>query len=398
MKPLYLDHAAATPCRREVWEAMAPYHCVDFGNPNSLHSFGRIARQAVVESRDRIGACLGCSGSEIVITAGGTESNNLAIRGAAKARRDLGRHLITTKIEHPSTLRICALLEAEGFEVSYLDVDGYGRVTPEQVAAAVRGDTILISIARANNEIGTIQPIIEIARAAKLVRPEVVVHTDALQTTGSLPIDLRRSEIDLLTFAAYKFYGPKGVGGVYVSERVRLEPLLVGGGDERRLRPGTESVPLIVGMAVAIEHACAEMALENAYWAPVRDRVAHGLLQGLEDVRLNGHPTERLATNVNLSFAGVSGEDLVLMLDRHGICASSGSACTTGRIDPSHVLIALGMPRLHALGSLRLSFGQACRGLDPDALVASIHNMVQELRSTSYRPQHRTTELVRAAA
>lgn len=397
MKPLYLDHAAATPCRREAWEAMAAYHCYDFGNPNSLHSFGRKARQTVSESLDRIAACLGCSGSEIVVTAGGTESNNLAIRGAAKARRHLGRHLITTKIEHLSTLRICTLLESEGFEVSYLDVDGYGQVTPEQVAAAVREDTTLITIARANNEIGTIQPIAEIARAAKAVRPEVLMHTDALQTTGSLPIDLHRCEIDLLTFAAYKFYGPKGVGGVYVNERIQLEPLMVGGGDERRLRPGTESVPLIVGMAVALEYACAEREMENAYWASVRDRVAEGLLQGL-DVRLNGHPIERLPTNVNLSFAGVNGEDLVLMLDRRGICASSGAACTSGRVDPSHVLIALGMPRLYALGSLRLSFGHACQGLDPDALVASILDSVEELRATSYPPQHRAAEFIRAAA
>jgi len=398
MTSLYLDHAAAAPCRPEVWEAMAPYHCVDFGNPNSLHLFGRKARQAVEDSRDRMAACLGCSGTEIVITSGGTESNNLAIRGAAKAQRHLGSHLITTKIEHPSTLRICASLESEGFEVTYLDVDRYGRVTPDQVAAAMRSDTVLVTIARANNEIGTTQPIVEIASAAKSSRPEVVVHTDALQTTGNLPIELRSSAIDLLSFAAYKFYGPKGVGGVYVKNRIKLEPLLFGGGDQDQLRPGTESVPLIVGMAAALELAYKEMTLEESYWTPVRDRIALDLVRSLENVRLNGHPTERLATNVSVSVAGISGEDLVLMLDRHGIYASSGSACTAGRIEPSHVLTAIGVPRDYSMGSLRLSFGHACRGLDTASLVAIISSLVNELRTTSYRPHHRTAEFSQSAA
>jgi cysteine desulfurase len=391
MNALYLDHAATTPCRREAWDAMFLNDRMDFGNPNSLHSFGRRARQASTEARERIAACLGASGSEIVPTGSGTESNNLAIRGAVLANRSLGRHIVTTKVEHPSTLRLCSLLQKEGFEVTYLDVDEYGRVTPEQVAGAVRGDTVLVSIGHANNEIGTIQPIEEIAHAVKRVRPEVLVHSDAVQTMGYLPIDLGRCPVDLLTFAAYKFYGPKGVGGLYVRKGIRVQPLMVGG-DERRLHPGTESVPQVVGMAVALELAYAERESESAYWTPIRDRVIQGLLSSIEESRLNGHPTERLATNVNVSFAGISGEDLVLMLDRVGICTSTGSACTTGKVDPSHVLLALGMSRQYALGGLRLTFGHACHDLDPGQLVSQIGELVEELRSTSYRPRRRALE------
>ena len=394
MNALYLDHAATTPCRREVWEAMHPYECIEFGNSNSLHSFGRRARQAATEARERIATCLGASESEIVPTGSGTESNNLAIRGTVLANRSLGRHIVATKIEHPSTLRLCSFLQTEGFETTYLEVDEHGHVKPEQVAGAVRDDTVLVSIGHANNEIGTIQPIEEIARAVKQIRPEVLVHSDAVQTVGYLPIDLSHSAVDLLSFAAYKFCGPKGVGGLYVRKGTRVQPLLVGSSDERRLHPGTESVPLVVGMAVALELASAERQSESAFWIPIRDHVIQGLLSSIEESRLNGHPTERLATNVNVSFAGISGEDLVLMLDRVGICASTGSACTTGKVDPSHVLLALGMSRKLALGGLRLTFGHACRDLGPGRLVTQIGELVDELRSTSYRPRHREVEPV----
>ncbi|HEV3470351.1 MAG TPA: cysteine desulfurase family protein [Pyrinomonadaceae bacterium] len=380
---LYLDHASTTPCREEVWEAMRPYALYDYGNPDSLHSLGRSARRAVAEARQTIAECLNCLGTEIVFTSGGSESDNLALWGAAHANDGRGRHIITTEIEHLAVLHTCQGLTAAGFEFTYLKPDEYGRVTAEQVLSAVRPDTILVSIMHANNEVGTIQPIGEIARLLKAHCREIIFHTDAVQTVGHIPVDVEELGVDLLTFTAQKFYGPKGVGGLYVRDGVQLQPRIAGVRRERGLEYGTLSVPLIVGMAVAMRYACREMDGGHEPWARTRDRVIEGLLS-IDDSRLNGHPVERLPTNVSVSFLGASGEDIVLQLDRLGICASTGSACTSGVVEPSHVLTSMGLSRRWALGALRLSFGHGSRGMDPGALVEHIRRIVTELRSTSY--------------
>lgn len=384
-KFLYLDHAATTPCSRESWGAMSDYFLTDYGNPNSIHSAGRRARAAIENARARIAAQLGAHGREIAITGGGTEANNMAIRGAAIAHRHRGAHIVTSTIEHVSTLRACERLAGEGFEVTYLQPDAYGRIDPEVAGAAVRPDTVLVTLAHANNEIGTIQPIARITDAVKMANPRTLVHSDAVQTAGHLPIDVESMGVDLLTLTAHKFYGPKGVAAVYLRDGVELCPLLFGGGDERRLRVGTESVPLAVGMAVALEQSNAAIGQRDEEWLPVQRRFVEGLSARLDGVLLNGHPTERLATNVNVSIAGVNGEDLVLLLDREGICASTGSACTTGRIEPSHVLLAIGRDREEALSALRLSFGDACRGLDVEWLIETVVRIAARRRSIAPR-------------
>lgn len=378
---LYLDHAATTPCSRESWGAMSDYFLEDYGNPNSIHVAGRRARAALEDARARIGAQLGAQGSEIAITGGGTEANNMAIRGVAKANAGRGRHIVTSTIEHVSTLRACARLEREGFRVSYVDPDEYGLIAPADAAAAVRDDTVLVTFAHANNEIGTIQPIARIAAAVKAVNPRTLVHCDAVQTAGHLHIDVDDLGVDLLTLTAHKFYGPKGIAALYVRSGVVLSPLISGGGDERRLRIGTESVPLAVGMAVALEQSVAAIESRDREWLPVRDRFIARLMSRLEGVLLNGHPAERLSTNVNVSILGLNGEDLVVLLDGEGLCASTGSACATGSLEPSHVLLAIGRDRDEALSALRLSFGDACRGLDVDALVETIVRIAVRRRS-----------------
>ena len=377
----YLDHAATTPCCCESWQAMSVYFLEEYGNPNSIHTMGRRARGAVDDARAQIARCLGAMPSEIAFSGGGTEANNVAIRGAAVARRAYGRHVVTTAIEHVSTLRTCARLREEGYDVTQVRPDEYGRIGPAAVAAAVRHDTVLVTLAQANNEIGTIQPIGEISSAVKRVNPRVLIHCDAVQTAGHLPIDVNALGVDLMTLTAHKFYGPKGIGAVYVRNGVELAPMLYGGGDEKRLRVGTESVPLAVGMAVALERACSSMADRDVEWRPIRDSLIAGLLTRLSGVMLNGHPVERLSSNVNVSIAGVNGEDFVLLLDRAGVCASTGSACSTGQIEPSHVLLAIGRDREEALGTLRLTFGNASRGVDVDWLIDTIVNIALRQRS-----------------
>ncbi len=380
---LYLDHASTTPCREEVWEMMRPYALYDYGNPDSLHSLGRSARRAVKEARETIAECLNCSSTEIVFTSGGSESDNLALWGAAHTNQERGRHIITTEVEHLAVLHTCQGLTAAGFEFTYLKPDEYGMIAPGQVLSAVRPDTILVSIMHANNEVGTIQPIAEIVSLLKAHRPDIIFHTDAVQTVGHIPVDVDALGVDLLTFTAQKFYGPKGVGGLYVRDGVELQPQIAGVRRERGLEYGTLSVPLIVGMAVAMKYACMESGGEYALWSGIRDRVIEGLLS-ISGSRLNGHPVERLPTNISVSFHGVSGEDVVLQLDRLGICASTGSACTSGIVEPSHVLTSMGQTRRWALGALRLSFGHGSRGVDPDLLVEHIRRIVAELRSTNY--------------
>jgi len=355
---IYLDYAATTPLDPRVLEAMLPYMTEHFGNPNSIHSFGREARLAVDEARDKIAQLLNCQPSEIIFTSGGTESDNLALRGIAEAYRHKGNHIVTTTIEHHAVLRTCKALEDKGFFVTYLPVDEHGLVSPEQVAEAVNEKTILVSIMHANNEIGTIEPIAEIVKAVKEKRPDIIVHTDAVQTVGHIPVDIQELGVDLLSFSAHKFYGPKGIGGLFVRKGVRLVPQITGGGQERNRRSGTENVAGIVGMAKALEIAIEEMPTELPRIQSLRDELIEGVLTGIPESRLNGHPTLRLPQNANFSFRGVEGESLLLQLDLNGIAASSGSACSSGSLEPSHVLLALGLDHDWAIGSLRITLGR----------------------------------------
>lgn len=378
---IYLDYAATTPLDPRVLEAMMPYLTEKFGNPNSIHAFGREARKAVDEAREKIAALLNCRPSELVFTSGGTESDNLALRGVAAAYRQKGNHIVTTAIEHHAVLHTCRALQDEGFEVTYLPVDEHGLVAPEQVAEAVTDRTILVSIMHANNEIGTIEPLADIVRAVKEKRPDVLVHTDAVQTVGHIPVDVEALGVDLLSFAAHKFYGPKGVGGLVVRRGVKLVPQLTGGGQERNRRSGTENVAGIVGMAKALEIAVAEMPTEIPRLQALRDELIEGVLSQIPDSRLNGHPTQRLPHNANFSFLGVEGEALLLQLDLHGIAASSGSACTSGSLEPSHVLLALGLSHEWALGSLRLTLGRFTTRQHLERVLAVLPSIVEKLRA-----------------
>jgi len=378
---IYLDYAATTPLDPRVLEAMMPYLTEKFGNPNSIHAFGREARKAVDEAREKIAALLNCRPSELVFTSGGTESDNLALRGVAAAYRQKGNHIVTTAIEHHAVLHTCRALQDEGFEVTYLPVDEHGLVTPEQVAEAITDRTILVSIMHANNEIGTMEPLADIVRAVKEKRPDVLVHTDAVQTVGHIPVDVEALGVDLLSFAAHKFYGPKGVGGLFVRRGVKLVPQLTGGGQERNRRSGTENVAGIVGMAKALEIAVAEMPTEIPRLQTLRDELINGVLAQIPDSRLNGHPTQRLPHNANFSFLGVEGEALLLQLDLHGIAASSGSACTSGSLEPSHVLLALGLSREWALGSLRLTLGRFTTRQHLERVLAVLPSIVEKLRA-----------------
>jgi cysteine desulfurase len=378
---IYLDYAATTPLDPRVLEAMMPYLTEKFGNPNSIHAFGREARKAVDEAREKIAALLNCRPSELVFTSGGTESDNLALRGVAAAYRQKGNHIVTTAIEHHAVLHTCRALQDEGFEVTYLPVDEHGLVAPEQVAEAVTDRTILVSIMHANNEIGTIEPLADIVQAVKEKRPDVLVHTDAVQTVGHIPVDVEALGVDLLSFAAHKFYGPKGVGGLFVRRGVKLVPQLTGGGQERNRRSGTENVTGIVGMAKALEIAVAEMPTEIPRLQTLRDELINGVLAQIPDSRLNGHPTQRLPHNANFSFFGVEGEALLLQLDLHGIAASSGSACTSGSLEPSHVLLALGLSHEWALGSLRLTLGRFTTRQHLERVLAVLPSIVEKLRA-----------------
>ncbi|MCS7224147.1 MAG: cysteine desulfurase NifS [Armatimonadetes bacterium] len=377
---IYMDYAATTPLDPRVKEAMEPFLSDAFGNPNSIHFYGRQARKAVDESREMIAHILGCRPGEMIFTSGGTESDNLALRGVAGARKHRGRHIVSSTIEHHAVLHTLEALREEGFEVTLVPVDEDGLVDPEQVADAVREDTILVSIMHANNEIGTIQPIAEIAKLVKEKKTDVLVHTDAVQTVGHLPVRVDQLNVDLLSLSAHKFYGPKGVGALYVRQGTRLVPQLTGGGQEKNRRSGTENVAGIVGMAHALRLSTQEMEQENRRLAALRDRLIDGILGQVPDSRLNGHRTQRLAHNANFSFLGVEGEALLLQLDLHGICASSGSACTSGSLDPSHVLLALGLSREWAIGSLRLTLGRSNDDQQVDQVVKIVPQIVQRLR------------------
>lgn len=380
-KYIYADNAATTPVAPPVLESMLPFYTARFGNPSAVYGPGRVAKRALEEARERTARCLDAQPKEIYFTGSGTEADNWAIKGVAHAMATQGKkHIITSKFEHHAVLHTCAALEKEGFEVSYLDVHKNGRVVPEELEAALREDTALVSIMYANNEIGTIQPISEIGEICR--RHGVLFHTDAVQAAGHLPIDVVAQNIDLLSLSAHKFSGPKGVGALYIRSGLAFPNLIDGGAQERGRRAGTENVAGAVGLGAALELACASMAERTARLIPLRDKLTDSLLK-IERSHLNGDREHRLPGHINLCFEGIEGESLLLMLDLQGICASSGSACTSGSLDPSHVLLALGVPPEIAHGSLRLSLSDDFTESDADTVLRAVTDIVARLRSMS---------------
>ncbi len=378
---VYLDHSATTGMRKEVLEAMLPYFSEKFGNASSIYSIGRESKKAIEESRDKVAAALGAQSKEIFFTGSGTEADNWAIKGVAYANKAKGNHIITTAIEHPAVLNTCQYLESDGFEVTYLPVDSNGLVTPEQVAEAIKPNTILITIMFANNEIGTIQPISEIGKIAR--EKGIYFHTDAVQAVGNVKINVVDMNIDLLSLSGHKFYGPKGIGVLYVRKGVKLTSFMHGGHQERGRRASTENVPAIVGLGKAIEIAANNIDSYNAKLLDLRERTINEITARIPFIKLNGDRNKRLPGNVNFSFEFIEGESLLLMLDMKGIAASSGSACTSGSLDPSHVLLAIGLPHEIAHGSLRISFGEENTQEDVDYLLEVLPVIVQRLREMS---------------
>lgn len=378
MRYIYLDHSATTPVRAEVIEAMLPYFTDHTGNASSLHQAGQRAKRALEESRDSVARALGADPKEIYFTSGGTESDNQAIVGVTRARSQRGRHLVTSTIEHHAVLNVCHWLESQGYAVSYVPVDQHGLIDLQALQESLRPDTVLISIMLANNEIGTIEPLAEVVRLAHA--RGILVHTDAVQAVGKIPVRVDQLGVDLLSLAAHKFYGPKGVGALYVRQGTPIEPLFYGGHQERALRPGTQNIPGIVGLATALRLAVEELPAESPRLAALRDRLQQGILARIPDVRVNGHPTLRLPNILNVSFADVEGESLLLALDLKGIAASTGSACAAGSTNPSHVLQAIGLERAWADGSLRLSLGWTTTEDDIAYTVQTLAEVVGRLR------------------
>ncbi len=380
-KYIYMDNAATTPVKKEVLDEMLPYFSEKYGNPSSVYSLGSMSKRAVEDAREKVAKAIGANAREIFFTAGGSEADNWAIKGIAFGNFDKGNHIITTKIEHHAVLHTCEYLEKKGFEVTYLDVDEYGLVDLEQLQNAITDKTILISIMFANNEIGTVQPIKEIGEIAK--ERNIYFHTDAVQAIGNIEIDVKELNIDLLSMSAHKFYGPKGIGALYVRQGVKIDPLITGGAQERRRRAGTENVPAIVGLGKAIELAYTNFEEKNNRLIKLRDLLIEKIKANIDYVRLNGHPTKRLPGNVNLCFQFIEGESLLLSLDMEGIAASSGSACTSGSLDPSHVLLAIGLSHEIAHGSLRLTLGDFNTEEEIDYVVEKLVKIVDRLRSMS---------------
>lgn len=380
-KYIYMDNAATTPVKKEVLDEMLPYFSEKYGNPSSVYSLGSMSKRAVEDAREKVAKAIGANAREIFFTAGGSEADNWAIKGIAFGNFDKGNHIITTKIEHHAVLHTCEYLEKKGFEVTYLDVDEYGLVDLEQLQNAITDKTILISIMFANNEIGTVQPIKEIGEIAK--ERNIYFHTDAVQAIGNIEIDVKELNIDLLSMSAHKFYGPKGIGALYVRQGVKIDPLITGGVQERRRRAGTENVPAIVGLGKAIELAYTNFEEKNNRLIKLRDLLIEKIKANIDYVRLNGHPTKRLPGNVNMCFQFIEGESLLLSLDMEGIAASSGSACTSGSLDPSHVLLAIGLSHEIAHGSLRLTLGDFNTEEEIDYVVEKLVKIVDRLRSMS---------------
>ena len=382
---IYMDYAATTPVRPEVVQAMLPYFSENFGNPSSIYELAQESRGAVDRARRTIARSLGCRASEVVFTSGGTESDNAAIKGVATALRNIGNHVITSSIEHHAVLHACHQLEQFGFEVTYLPVDEYGLVDPREVAGAITDRTVLVSVMLANNEIGTIEPISEIAdsvqREASKTGRKICVHTDAVQAVGAVDVNVQELGVDLLSLSGHKLHGPKGVGALFIKRGTPFEPLILGGGQERERRSGTENVPSIVGLAEAVRLAELERPEAMVRFTRLRDRIISSIHERIPGAKLNGHPVERLPNNINVSFENVEGEPILLGLDFAGICASSGSACSSASLEPSHVLTAIGLPADLAQGSLRITIGRDTTDDDVDYMIETLTDLVGRLRS-----------------
>ena len=378
---IYLDHSATSPVDKKVLEAMTPYFMDSFGNASTLYSLGREARTAMESARKKIASLIGANPEEIYFTSGGTESDNIAIKGTVNRLKGKGNHIITSSIEHPAVYETCKYIEKNGFEVTYLPVGAEGIVKISDLEDAIKDQTILITIMHANNEIGTIQPIAEIGEIAN--KKSICLHTDAVQTVGKIPVDVNDLKVDMLSISAHKLYGPKGVGALYIRKGFRPEPLLHGGGHEHGIRPGTENVSGIVGLGKACELAKNKLEANIQQITELRDRLINKVLEEIPESYLNGHPTKRLPNNVNFRFTGIEGESLVLHLDSEGIAASTGSACSSKKLEPSHVLMALGLKEVEAHGSLRISLGKENTKNDIDYAVKSIKEVVERLRSIS---------------
>jgi len=377
---VYLDHSATTPLDPEVLQAMMPYLTEEFGNASSVYGLGQRARQAIDQARDEVAAFYGVEARDVIFTSGGTEGDNFALRGIAYRNADRGRHVITSTIEHDAVLRSVESLERDGFEVTRLPVDRYGLVDPDALRHALRPDTTLVSIMHANNEIGTIEPISDLVAVTR-EHSDAYFHTDAVQSTGKIATRVDELGVDLLSMSAHKLHGPKGVGCLVVRSGVRLEPFMLGGGHERNRRAGTENVAGIAGLAKAVSIAQRDMAQNIAQLTALRDRLLEGVLDRIPAAEITGHPAKRLPHHASFLFQGVEGESLLLQLDMEGIAASSGSACTSGSLEPSHVILALGYPRERALGSLRLSVGKDNTQADVDLVLQRLPDMVARLRA-----------------
>ncbi|HIT86484.1 MAG TPA: cysteine desulfurase NifS [Candidatus Coprocola pullicola] len=378
---IYFDNAATTPVRKEVYEEILPYFMQYYGNASSVYTIARESKKALEKAREQVAKVLNAEPSEIYFTAGGSESDNMALKGVAEALEKKGKHIITTKIEHHAILHTCEYLEERGFEVTYLPVDEYGKISLEELKKAIRNDTILISVMFANNEIGTIQPIAEIGAIAR--ERGIYFHTDAVQAVGHVKIDVQKMNIDLLSLSGHKLCGPKGIGAIYIRKGVNIKPLIHGGAQEKRRRAGTENIAGIVGLGKAIELAEKEMEENTKKLIYLRDKLIQGILEKIPYSKLNGHPTDRLPGNCNVSFEFIEGESMLLLLDSKGIAASSGSACTSGSLDPSHVLLAIGLPHEKAHGSLRLTLEYYNTEEEVDKVLKELPDIVSRLREMS---------------
>ncbi len=378
---IYMDHSATSPVDPEVFEAMKPYFQEEFGNASTLYKLGRDGKRAMENARAQVASIIGAEPKDVIFTSGGTESDNIAIKGIAYKLKNKGRHIITSNIEHPAVHETCNYLEKNGFEVTYVPVGTDGLLKASDVEDAIRDDTILITVMHANNEIGTIQPIAEIGKIAH--EKGVLFHTDAVQSVGKIPVDVNALNVDLLSISSHKLYGPKGIGALYIKKGVRLEPIIHGGGHERGLRPGTENVPAIVGFGKACQLAEENLEEESARLIRLRDKLVDAVLEQNEEAYLNGDKEKRLPGNANFRFTGIEGESLILHLDSKGIAASTGSACSSTKLEPSQVLMAIGLEEVEAHGSLRISLGRENTEEDIDHAITSIKEVVDTLRKMS---------------
>jgi cysteine desulfurase len=378
---IYMDHSATSPVDPEVFEAMKPYFQEEFGNASTLYKLGRDGKRAMENARAQVASIIGAEPKDVIFTSGGTESDNIAIKGIAYKLKNKGRHIITSNIEHPAVHETCNYLEKNGFEVTYVPVGTDGLLKASDVEDAIRDDTILITVMHANNEIGTIQPIAEIGKIAH--EKGVLFHTDAVQSVGKIPVDVNALNVDLLSISSHKLYGPKGIGALYIKKGVRLEPIIHGGGHERGLRPGTENVPAIVGFGKACQLAEENLEEESARLIRLRDKLVDAVLEQNEEAYLNGDREKRLPGNANFRFTGIEGESLILHLDSKGIAASTGSACSSTKLEPSQVLMAIGLEEVEAHGSLRISLGRENTEEDIDHAITSIKEVVDTLRKMS---------------